>query len=124
MTDKVVDHRVIRRKIPVSEKIRIVEASYEPGAMVSEVARRYNVGHSSLVLWRRLMQQGALVGVKSGDEVVTKAEFKQLQKEKRQLERLLGRKTLECEVLREAVKIGREKKLISHAPLPGIDDLD
>ena len=71
--------------------------------------------------WRQLMHQGALVGVKAGDEVVSKSEFKKL-KEVSRLERLLGRKTAENEVLREAVKIGREKKLISHAPLPGIDD--
>ena len=62
------------------------------------------------------------MGVKAGDEVVSKSEFKKLEKEVSRLERLLGRKTAENEVLREAVKIGREKKLISHAPLPGIDD--
>ena len=36
MKENIVDNRVIRRRIPVDEKILIVEASFEPGAMVSE----------------------------------------------------------------------------------------
>jgi transposase len=31
---------------------------------------------------------------------------------------------MDIEILREAVKIGREKKLISRQPLPGLEDLD
>ena len=40
----------------------------------------------------------------------------------RELERLLGRKTMEVEILKEAVEIAREKKLISRTPLPFEDD--
>jgi transposase len=35
----------------------------------------------------------------------------------RELERLLGRKTLENEVLKDAIEIAREKKLLSRPPL-------
>jgi transposase len=34
----------------------------------------------------------------------------------RELERLLGRKTLENEILKDAIEIAREKKLLSRAP--------
>jgi transposase len=36
---------------------------------------------------------------------------------------VLGQKTMDIEILREAVKIGREKKLISRQPLRGLEDL-
>jgi transposase len=40
----------------------------------------------------------------------------------RELERLLGRKTLEHEVLKEAIEVARENKLLSRSPLPRRDD--
>lgn len=49
--------------------------------------------------------------------MVAKAELLGLQKRVRELERVLGRKTLENEILREAVKVAHEKKLISRLPL-------
>lgn len=69
------------------------------------------------------MEEGALKGIACGEEAVAKSQIKELEKRIRYLERLLGRKTEEVEILKEAVKIGREKKLISRAVLPGIEDL-
>ena len=44
-------------------------------------------------------------------------------KQIRELQRLLGKKTMEAEILKEAVEFGRAKKWISHAPsLPGNDE--
>ena len=43
---------------------------------------------------------------------MAQSEVRQLQAQVRELERLLGRKTLENEILRDAVRIAREKKLI------------
>ena len=40
----------------------------------------------------------------------------------RELERVLGKKTLENEILTEAVKLAHEKKLISRMPLLPQDD--
>ena len=39
----------------------------------------------------------------------------------RELERLLGRKTMEVEILKEALELARVKKpiLLSHSPRPG-----
>jgi transposase len=43
-------------------------------------------------------------------------------KQIRELQRLLGKKTMEVEILREAVEYGRAKKLIARSPLlPGDD---
>ena len=56
-------------------------------------------------------------------KLVAISEFKALKAQIRQLERLLGQKTVQVEILKEAVTLVREKKLISRAPLQGLDDL-
>jgi transposase len=39
-----------------------------------------------------------------------------------QLQRMLGKKTMEAEILKEAVEFAREKKWIARSPLLGKDD--
>jgi transposase len=49
--------------------------------------------------------------------VVPLSEVKELRTQVRELQRLLGKKTMEVEILRDAIRIDREKKLISRVPL-------
>ncbi len=70
------------------------------------------------------MEEGSLEGIHSEEGVVPKGQVRELEKRVRELERILGRKTLENEILREAVKLAREKKLISRQPLPGVEGLE
>ena len=43
-------------------------------------------------------------------------------KQIRELQRMLGKKTMEAEILKEAVEIARSRKWIAHSPLlPGDD---
>jgi transposase len=67
------------------------------------------------------MEDGALVGLGTGEDLVAASQVKELKNKIRELERLLGRKTVEVEILKEAVELGREKKLISRAPLQGVE---
>jgi len=68
------------------------------------------------------MAEGGKEAVRADDAVVSATEVRALEKRIRELERVLGRKTLENEILREAVKVAHEKKLISRLPsLPGED---
>jgi len=113
-----------RKRWAAIEKHQIVQETYQPGATVSYVARKHGICPSQLFTRRRMMASGALTGIKSEEEVVPMSEVIELRKRIRQLERALGQKTLDNEILREAVKIGREKKLISRQPLPGLEDLD
>jgi transposase len=78
---------------------------------------------SQLFAWRRQREQGALQGIQSGKELVPKSHVKDMEKRIRELERMLGKKTLENEILKEAVRIGQEKKLISRQPLSNLNDL-
>ena len=50
------------------------------------------------------MAQGALTAASAGEEVVPASEYRAAQQQVRELQRLLGKKTLENEILREAVE--------------------
>jgi transposase len=69
------------------------------------------------------MTQGQLSVMDKEENVFSDSEKRAMEKKIRELERLLGRKTMEVELLKEVVKVGREKKLISREPLPGLEDL-
>ena len=58
----------------------------------------------------------ALSAVGSGEEVVPASEYKALQPQNRELQRLLGKKTMENENLHEALEVAQQKKWISHVP--------
>ena len=49
-----------RRRWTASEKVRMVEETFEPGMTVSLVARRHGVAPNQLFTWRRLVAQGGL----------------------------------------------------------------
>jgi transposase len=71
---------------------------------VSYVARKYGIAPSLLFRWRKLMSEGGKEAIRSDDAVVSAAEVREL-KRIRELERVLGKKTLENEILTEAVKL-------------------
>jgi transposase len=104
-----------RRRWSAEEKVAIVQETYAPGMSVSLVARRHGIAPNQLFTWRRLYASGAL-SAGAGEEVVAASEYRALQHQVRELQRLLGKKTLENEILREALKLAHEKKLISHLP--------
>src|SRR5260370_16256001 len=64
-----------RRRWTASEKVRIVEETFEPGMTVSLVARRHGVAPNQLFAWRRLVAQGALTAAASGEEVVPASDY-------------------------------------------------
>ena len=68
------------------------------------------------------MRQGALEAVGKEERVVSISEVKALKAKVRELERMLGKKTMEAEILKEALEIAREKKLLLRQPLSDKDD--
>ena len=111
-----------RRRWSVAEKIRIVQECEQPGMSVSYVARKYDIAPNMLFRWRRLMREGGLSAIEANEPVIGASEVRRLKNRIRELERLLGKKTMENEVLKEAIEIAREKKLISRVPLLPEDD--
>ncbi|EPY9444407.1 IS3 family transposase, partial [Escherichia coli] len=89
------------------------QQSFEPGMTVSLVARQHGVAASQLFLWRKQYQEGSLTAVAAGEQVVPASELAAAMKQIKELQRLLGKKTMENELLKEAVEYGRGKKVDS-----------
>jgi transposase len=123
MTGKIEQVEVItsvqrRRHWSAEEKAAIVQETYAPGMSVSLVARRHGIAPNQLFRWRRLYAEGALSAVGAGEEVVPASEYRALQSQVPELQRLLGKKTLENEILREALDLARPKKRLLRGPSP------
>lgn len=99
-----------RRRRTAAEKLRIVEETYAPDVTVSLVARRHGIAPNQLFTWRRQAAQGALTSAEAGGDVVPASDYQALQTQVRELQRLLGKKTMEAEILKEALAHTYPKK--------------
>jgi transposase len=68
------------------------------------------------------MEQGELESLGADEPVVPASEAKQLRARVRELKRLLGKNTLEAEILKEALKLTHSKKLLLRSNWPGPGD--
>ena len=59
-TIEIIDGKERRRRWGLTEKLRIVAESHEPGATVRSVAARHDVYPSLLRTWRRQVREGRL----------------------------------------------------------------
>jgi transposase len=98
-----------RRRWSAQDKKAFVEEAEQPGMSISAVARKYGIHPNQIFRWRKLVQEGAFTAIRAGEEVVPLSEVKELRTQVRELERLLGRKTMEVEILKDAIRIAREK---------------
>ena len=89
-----------RRRWTAAEKLRIVEETLDGLTSISVVARRNGVGANLLYRWRRLMLEGGSVAVADDDEVTSNRVVRQVDERIRELERQLGRKTMEVGILK------------------------
>ncbi len=64
------------------------------------------------------MTEGGLEAVRADEDVVAASRVRELEAKVRELERLLGRKTMETEILREALEAARPKKQALRLPSP------
>jgi transposase len=85
------------------------EETLRSGKSISMLARRHGVAPNLPYRWRRLLTEGGAVAVQADDAVTGNAELRRLQERMRELERQLGRKTLEGEILKEALARSRTK---------------
>ena len=109
-----------RRRWSAAEKLRIVEEAMFEGESISGVARRNGLAPNLLYRWRKLMLEGGSVAVTGDDEVTSNKTVREMDARIRELERQLGRKTLEAEILKEALEKSRSKKLtlLAQSPRP------
>src|ERR1700753_4133932 len=105
-----------RRRYSADQKLAVLQEAAQPGMTISYVARRHGIAPSLIFGWRRRMSEGGKEAIRADDEVVSKGQIRALEQQVR------GKKTLENEILREAVKVAHEKKWI--AQLPSLPDGD
>jgi transposase len=84
-----------RRRFPTEQKFAVVAETMQPGVLISYVARRHGLSLSLVFRWRRLMSEGGKKAVRADEEVVPASDVRKLEERVRELERLLGRKTME-----------------------------
>ncbi len=116
-----------RRRFSTELKLAVVAETMQPGMSVSYVARRHGLSPSLVFRWRQLMSEGGKEAVRADDEVVAASEVRRLEQRVRELERLLGRKTMEVEILKEALDLARAKnrpccRTRRFPEIPGEDD--
>lgn len=91
------------RRFALSEKLRIVREASQPGIKFTHIERKYGLGKNVLAYWRKVYRDLAEAQVRAeldAAPVATSDELAALRVQVRQLERLLGQKTLEVEMLR------------------------
>ena len=108
-----------RRRWSTAEKIRLVEEAMQPGMSVSYVARRAGVAPSLLFAWKRRMLEGGFQAVAADEDVVGTSRVRELERRVRELERLLGRKTMENEISQGSPRAGAGKKTAACGCLMG-----
>src|SRR5438046_10029790 len=116
-----------RRRFSTDLKLAVVAETMQPGMSISYVARRHGLSPSWVFRWRQLMSEGGKEAVRADDEVVAASEVRRLEQRVRELERLLGRKTMEVEILKEALDLARAKnrpccRTRRFPEIPGEDD--
>ena len=98
-----------RRPFSLSEKIAIVRESLIPGVTAAHVARRHQLSLNLLYYWRRVYRdiaaadhEAAAAGASPDEQRIA-----DLRVQVRNLERLLGQRTLEVALLREQLDGGK-----------------
>lgn len=106
-----------RRRYTPEQKQALLDEAQLPGKSISLVAREYGVSPSVLFQWKRVMDDATNKSLQRNEKVVPESEAKKLKARIRELERMLGKKTMENEILQEALEVcrevAREKKLTS-----------
>jgi transposase len=105
-----------RRRFSNEEKRQFLQEAMASNESMSSVGRRYGLSVSLLFRWRRQLDGSAAPARKREDDA--RAEVRDLRERVRELERLLGRKTLEAELLKQ------ELSRLGHNPTLALNALD
>lgn len=96
-----------RRRFTNEEKRRFLEQAMAGGESMSSIGRRYGLSVSLLFRWRRQLEGTSRPNPRTTEEGA-RAEARELRDKVREFERLLGRKTLEVELLKqELTRLGQ-----------------
>ena len=105
-----------RRRYTVEQKLAVLAEASQPGMTISYVGRRHGIASSLIFGWRRRMNEGRKEAIRTDDEIVASSKVKALERRIQEPKRVLGRKTVGNEILRETVKVAHETD--PHDPRP------
>ena len=94
------------RRLALSEKIAIVRESMVPGVVAAHVARRHGIALNVLYYWRKVYRDVAVTDLTDPPADASQAELADLRLQVRNLERLLGQRTLEIALLK--ARLGKD----------------
>jgi transposase len=83
---------------------------------LAELSRKLGIARGLLLRWKRLMTQGAETAVAAHAGMVPASELRAAEEHIRELERLVGRLTVELEALRAALAVARSGRRFERAP--------
>jgi transposase len=106
-----------RRRFTSEEKRLFITQAMSPGESMSSVGRRHGLSVSLLFRWRRQLDSD-LDQKTSAEPNAPRSDTRDLREKVRELERLLGRKTLEVELLQQ------ELSRLGHNPVVALQALD
>ena len=72
---------------------------------VAELSRELDIAPSVIRNWKRFADAGATTAVQASEDVVPASQLREAYAKIRELERALGRKTMEVEILRAAQEV-------------------
>lgn len=73
--------------------------------------RQAGISSSQFFAWKRLVLEGGHAAVQPDEDVVGASQVRELEKRAPDLERMLGKKTTEAEILNDALDLARPKNL-------------
>jgi transposase len=92
----------------LTEKLEIVRESLLPGASAAAVSRLHGVSLSMIYRWRRAYRAMIATDLTSQGEALPADNIAGLRLQVRNLERLLGQRTLELALLRERLGLAHD----------------
>jgi transposase len=88
----------------MEQKLGIVN-EFNSGVDAAELCRKYNIHTQVLYKWRKQLESRGQEGLKNNGEVVAKSKYIESLKKIEELERALGRKTLELDLVKKSFEL-------------------
>src|SRR5262249_55284437 len=83
---------------------------------VAELSRELDIAPSVIRNWKRFAEAGATTAVQASEDMVPASQLREAYTKIRELERALGRKTMEVEILRAAQEVLKKRRRGAESP--------
>src|SRR5213593_1083150 len=83
---------------------------------VAELSRELDIAPSVIRNWKRFAEAGATTAVQASEDVVPASQLREAYAKIRELERALGRKTMQVEIPRAAQEVVKKRRRCAESP--------